>query len=209
MDSAASSKRKRAGSSPAESARAAFDYWLGREVLNLEERDRYSHAVPGLCRRISGGLATNEARDGSTPSRDTNRSRGRMPLCASEARPCSSTLHGSACESRAWFDAPRARRPTPVLGIAPVWSNGRTRAFEAQGRGSTPRTGTGEVSPSGEGCGLTRRRARFDSGTSYPNEAREMHRDVGDVAGPDKSVQQGSTPWWCTVRGETAGKSPA
>ena len=46
MDSAASSKRKRAGSIPAESTHAAFDYWLGREVLNLEERDRYSHAVP-------------------------------------------------------------------------------------------------------------------------------------------------------------------
>src|SRR5687767_14222290 len=102
-----------------------------------------------------------------------------------------------------------ARGGDSRLGITPVWSNGRTRAFEAQGRGSTPRTGTGEVSPPGEGCGLTRRRARFDSGTSYQHEDREMHRDVGDVAGPDKSVQQGSTPWRCTVRGETAGKSPA
>jgi hypothetical protein len=60
VDSVAPSKRKRAGSMPAESAHAAFDYWLGREVLNLEERDRYSHAVPRLCRRI-GRSATNGA----------------------------------------------------------------------------------------------------------------------------------------------------
>jgi hypothetical protein len=41
-----SSKRTREGSIPSWCAHAAFDYWLGREVLNLEERDRYSHAVP-------------------------------------------------------------------------------------------------------------------------------------------------------------------
>lgn len=71
VDSAAPSKRKRVGSMPAGSARAAFDYWLGREVLNLEERDRYSHAAPCLCRRIRRPCYERGFGDGSTPSRDT------------------------------------------------------------------------------------------------------------------------------------------
>lgn len=172
MDSAASSKRKRAGSSPAESARAAFDYWLGREVLNLEERDRYSHAVPtSWPMDWVRSLRTIAMRFDSAPRHQMLSRPDAALRLRSAAMQFDSARERRKVES-AFSERRGATREIPCIGTIPVWSNGRTRAFEAQGRGSIPRTGTGEVSPPGEGCGFTRRRARFDSETSYKNEDR-------------------------------------
>ena len=130
----------RAHASAEDSKRSSKAHWVGSiptgsttprstsgEVIGFSSRSDGldTHTRCHVSAGGSGGLATNEARGGSTPPRDSTCSRQRIWRRCSERRTTQ-------------FDSARGRdslRRDPYLGS----SNGRTRVFGARHRGSNPR----------------------------------------------------------------------
>ena len=168
------SKRNREGSSPSWRTRRVRLLARSRGSQPRRARSILARGAMYVSAGGSGGLATNEARGGSTPSRDTK------PLPTDLAAMLRTSHDAVRLSARAPAFWDRLKVGRELLELAIV-----VRVHGPELR---------RASTAGDVRGFTVHVCRVRS----PGSVRIAPRR-GYVAGPDKSVHQGSTPWRCTL----------